>query len=225
MKPPEFPVVGIGASAGGIEAFHRFFEGLPADCGMAFVVILHLPGDRKSMLPEIIRRWTHMKVVEATDHTLLEPNCVYVPTPHSLVTLDDGHLGVRESLADEPKIFRPIDRFFDSLGTALHERAVGIVLSGTGSDGALGLKAIKESGGLTMAQGRDGTGPQYAGMPAGAIATGSVDVIALVEDMPGELMRMRGSRLAALPSPNDSAQHTETMRRGNLRHFAFAAGS
>ena len=87
---------------------------------------------------------------------------------------------------------RPIDAFFDSLGAALGEQSVGIVLSGTGSDGALGLKAIKECGGLTIAQGSDGTAPQYGEMPAGAIATGSVDLVAPIEDIPGHLLRIKG---------------------------------
>src|SRR5580704_12358624 len=90
-----FSVVGIGASAGGIDAFHSFFNHMPSDCGMAFVILLHLPADRKSMLTEILARWTTMRVVDASDGTLLEPNCVYVPPPQALVTVTDGHLGVQ----------------------------------------------------------------------------------------------------------------------------------
>ncbi|MBS3998615.1 MAG: chemotaxis protein CheB, partial [Hydrogenophaga sp.] len=177
MDNTGFPVVGIGASAGGIDAFRNFFERLPADAGMAFVVILHLPADRKSMLTDILQRWTGMRVVDADDGTQIEPDCVYVPPPHSVVTLADGRLRVQPSGPDEQRFFRPIDSFFDSLGTALRERAVGIVLSGTGSDGALGLKVIKECGGLTIAQGSQGSAPEYPGMPGAAIATGSVDLV------------------------------------------------
>ena len=187
-----FPIVGMGASAGGIEAFHRFFEHLPADCGMAFVLVLHLPADRKSMLPEILRRWTSMEVLEGEDGVLIEANCIYVPPPHVLVTLSDGRLQVQVSPPGEHRVFRPIDTFFDSLGAALRERSVGIVLSGTGADGALGLKAIKASGGLTLAQGGDGIAPQYSEMPNAAIATGIVDIVAPVGEMPAHLLRISG---------------------------------
>jgi two-component system CheB/CheR fusion protein len=193
MTGTEFSIVGIGASAGGLEAFHKFFDYMPADSGLAFVMILHLPADRKSMLPEILSRWTRMRVIEGQDGMTLEANSVYVPPPHSIVTLRDGRLEVRMPAADDLKLPRPIDAFFDSLGAALGSRAIGIVLSGTGSDGALGLKAIKEHGGLTIAQSSEGSAPQYGEMPAGAIATGAVDLVASVEDIPGQLMRMRSS--------------------------------
>jgi two-component system, chemotaxis family, CheB/CheR fusion protein len=201
-----FPIVGIGASAGGLEAFQRFFERMPSDSGMAFVLILHLPADRKSMLTEIIRRWTTMRVVEAVDGTLVEPDCVYVPPPHAIVALIDYHLGVRMSAEDDKRVIRPIDAFFDSLGSALCEQAIGIVLSGTGSDGALGLKAIKDCGGLTIAQGSDGSAPQYGEMPAGAIATGSVDLVAPVEDIPGHLLRFKGRAIEDADVASDPAQ-------------------
>jgi two-component system CheB/CheR fusion protein len=188
-----FPIIGVGASAGGIDAFHSFLAHVPADCGMAFVMILHLPADRKSMLTEILSRWTPMPVIEAGQGVQIEPNHVYVPPPHAVVTLADGVIGVEPAPNGNDRLFRPIDTFFDSLGTTLAERAVGIVLSGTGSDGALGLKAIKESGGLTMAQGSNGTAPQYGEMPAGAIATGAVDIVSPVEEMPGHLMRLKGA--------------------------------
>ena len=184
-------VVGIGASAGGLDAFRGFFEHMPADAGMAFVVILHLPADRPSLLPEILSRWTAMRIVRADEATPIEPNCVYVPPPHAHVSHKDGHLEVSMPRVDERPGLRPIDAFFDSLASSLRDRAVGIVLSGTGSDGSLGLKAIKKAGGLTIAQGTDGTAPQYGEMPAGAIATGAVDVVASVEAIPSYLVRIR----------------------------------
>ena len=119
-------------------------------------MILHLPADRKSMLADILGRWTHMPVTEAHDGDLIEPNHVYVPPPHAVVTVKGGRLGIRLNSPDDIQIPRPIDAFFDSLGSAVGDQAVGIVLSGTGSDGALGLKAIKECGGLTIAQGSGG---------------------------------------------------------------------
>ena len=195
MTSPAFPIVGIGASAGGIDAFRQFFQPMPADCGMAFVVILHLPADRKSMLGEILSRWTSMPVVEGADGVRIEPNHIYVPVPHAIVTVVDGHLRVSMPHAGSDRLIHPIDGFFDSLGAALRERSVGIVLSGTGSDGALGIKAIKECGGLTIAQGSNGTAPQYGEMPAGAIATGVIDLILPVEQMASHLLRLNGARL------------------------------
>ena len=191
MSASPFPIVGIGASAGGLDAFHTFFDHMPSDCGMAFIMILHLPADRKSMLPEILARWTTMSVIEGADGIMIQPNCVYVPPPHTIVSLKDGRLGVRFA-SDDQRVPRPIDAFFDSLGASMGAQSVGIVLSGTGSDGALGLKAIKECGGLTIAQGTRGTAPQYGEMPAGAIATGSVDLVAPIEDIPGHLIRIKG---------------------------------
>jgi two-component system CheB/CheR fusion protein len=191
----DFPIIGIGASAGGIDAFHSFLDHMPADCGMAFVMILHLPAGRRSVLVDILSRWTSMRVIEAVHGTRLEPNHVYVPPPHSLVSLEHGVLGVSLPEENRARLFRPIDGFFDSLGASRGEHAVGIVLSGTGSDGALGLKAIKECGGLTIAQGVNGSAPQYGEMPAGAIATGAVDIISPVEEMPAHLLRMQGHAL------------------------------
>ena len=160
---------------------------------MSFVVILHLPADHKSMLSEILSRWTKMPVLEVSDLLSIEPNSVYVIPPHTVVTLSDDRFRIRAKSVEREAVFRPIDAFFDSLGAATGERAVGIVLSGTGSDGALGLKAIKSCGGLTIAQGRDGTAPQYPEMPNGAIATGAVDLVASVEEMPAHLLRLRAS--------------------------------
>ena len=177
---------------------------MPADCDMAFVMVLHLPADRKSMLSEILARWTSMPVKEGKDGTPIEPNCVYVPPPHSVVTLVEGRLIVRSAEGDE-RIFRPIDSFFDALASALGEQAVGVVLSGTGSDGALGLKAIKEAGGFTVVQGTDGTAPEYKDMPAGAIATGAVDLVAPVEEIPRHLLRLRKSQVAPARPPEPSA--------------------
>jgi len=211
MTSSQFPIIGIGASAGGIDAFHLFFNHIPADSGMAFVMILHLPADRKSMLSDILSHWTSMPVVEAVHGTRIEPNHVYVPPPHAIVTLVDGQLRVELPGQNSDRVFRPIDGFFDSLGTAMRDQAVGIVLSGTGSDGALGLKAIKERGGLTIAQGSNGTAPQYGEMPAGAIATGAVDLIAPVEDIPGHLLRLKDTRIEVVQN-GDAADSVDTAR-------------
>jgi len=170
---------------------------------MAFVVILHLPAERKSMLMEILMRWTAMSVIEGANGVRLQPNCVYVPPPHAVVKMSEGRLRVAPSESDGA--FRPIDAFFDSLGNEMRERAAGIVLSGTGNDGALGLKAIKTCGGLTLAQGGDGAGPEYSEMPQGAIATGAVDLVAPVEEMPAHLMRVWNGNHPPADLPKDSA--------------------
>jgi two-component system CheB/CheR fusion protein len=187
-------IVGIGASAGGIEAFRLFFEAMTSDSGMAFVVVLHLPADRKSILPELIGRWTNMPVVEVTDGCAVLANTVYVPPSGIGVVLRDRRLHLNYPTEDAPREPSPISSFFDSLAISLGADAVGVVLSGTGSDGALGLKAIKARGGLTLAQGHDGTHPQHAGMPTSAIATGAVDIVASVEDMPVHILAARETK-------------------------------
>ena len=196
------PIIGIGASAGGIEAFHGFFANMPADSGMGFVVILHLPPDRRSLLPEILARWTTMPIIEATEGCVVEANHIYVPPAGAVVTLADGRLHPRMPAPDGRREPTPIDLFFASMATTLGEDAIGVVLSGTGSDGALGLKAIKARGGLTLAQGAGAAGgasgdapgefpPQHGGMPASAIATGAVDIVAPVEAMPVRILAVR----------------------------------
>ena len=211
MGEPAKIVVGIGASAGGLDAFHGFFENMPATSGMAFVVVLHLPANRRSMLPEIIRRWTEMPVIEADDGTVIEANCVYIPPPHSNTVVRDGRLWVDLPSAQAPRDERPIDGFFDSLAAAMRQNAIGIVLSGTGTDGALGLKAIRECGGFTLAQGHEGSKPQFDGMPSGAIATGAVDVVASVEAMPQHLMRQSATDLD--PDALDEDAHEQEAER------------
>ena len=203
-------VVGIGASAGGIEAFRLFFESMPADSGLGFVVVLHLSADRKSLLTEIISRWTEMPVSEAENNELVEPDRVYVIPPGYVATLQQGRLRLRHLASDVPREATPIDQFFDSLAADLGERAIGIVLSGTGHDGALGLKAIKARGGLTVAQGTDGSAPQHSGMPNSAIATGAVDLIVPAQDMPR--LVMAASDKVEPVQTTDSAERMDTAR-------------
>jgi two-component system CheB/CheR fusion protein len=204
-------IVGIGASAGGIEAFRLFFEVMPPESGMGFVVVLHMSAAHKSMLPEIIARSTAMAVTMATDGDLVQANNVYVIPPGHVGTLQGGRLRLRHLALDIPRETAPIDEFFDSLAADLGEASVGIVLSGTGHDGALGLKAIRARGGLTLAQGTDGSAPQYSGMPASAIATGAVDLIVPVQDMPGLIVQIKDRHEAGVPAPT-SALNTDTSR-------------
>jgi two-component system, chemotaxis family, CheB/CheR fusion protein len=207
------PIVGVGASAGGIEAFKGFFENMPPDTGLAFIVVLHLPADRKSVLPEILARWTRMTVMEATEGCRIEPNVIYVPPSGVVVTLRDDHLHLHSLEADEPREPNPISVLFNSLAAQLHEDAIGVVLSGTGHDGALGLKAIKENGGLTLVQGGNGTKPLHDGMPASAIAIGAVDVIAPVEEMPGYILSLQTARQRDSQTPEPTPEEIDTARR------------
>jgi len=198
MSDLPLSVVGIGASAGGIEAFHRFFDKMPPNSGLAFVVVLHLAADRKSMLPEILARWTTMPVTEACDGDAVAANRVLVIPPGNVASLQDGHLSLRQMLPEEPRETAPIDALFDSMAASLGEDAIGVILSGTGHDGALGLKTIKARGGLTLAQGRNGTAPEYSGMPDSAVAAGAVDLLVPVEKMPEQILAAYAGRKAAL---------------------------
>jgi two-component system, chemotaxis family, CheB/CheR fusion protein len=178
-------IVGIGASAGGLSAFKSFLSNMPPDSGMALVLIQHLSPDHKSMLTELLGRSTAMVVVEAEDGMPVEANRVFVIAPDSTLTVKDRRLRV-ERPAPPREHRRPIDTFFSSLAEDQGENAICIVLSGTGSDGTLGLKRIKENGGLTLAQAEfDHTA--MIGMPHSATATGLVDHVLPVEEMPAKL--------------------------------------
>ena len=182
-----FPVVGIGASAGGLRALEGFFAPMPANPGMAFVVITHLAPDRKSLLVEILARHAALPVEVAVDGQMVEADKVYVMPPNATLTIGEGRL--RLAVVPHDRHERaPIDIFFSSLARSCGEFAVGVVLSGSGADGVLGVKAIKENGGLTMAQTLDGSGPGFAGMPDSAIATGLIDFAAPVESMAARLV-------------------------------------
>ena len=204
-------VVAIGASAGGIEAFRVFFQNMPSGLDMSVVVILHQSADRKSMLSEIIARWTDMPVSEATEGDPLTPNHVYVIPSGKVATVRQGRIYLRPLRTDGPRETTPIDEFFDSLATDAGDSAVAIVLSGTGHDGALGLKSIKARGGLTIAQGSNGTGPEQSGMPHSAIAAGGVDLIIPVEDMPAVLITALASRSEPVED-KPAAARTDALR-------------
>lgn len=183
--PARFPIVGIGASAGGLEAFEAFFRHVPVDCNMAFVVVAHLDPDHVSILTDILQRTTPLKVVEAADQMQVESGHVYVIPPNRDMTIFHGALQL--SLPDKPRGQRMvIDAFFRSLAEDLAEAAAGIILSGTGTDGTLGVRAIAGAGGLTLAQ--EPASAKYDGMPASAIQSGFVTQVLSVERMPEALM-------------------------------------
>ena len=182
-----FPIVGIGASAGGLAAFEAFFSGMPADVepGMAFVLVQHLAPDHSSILTTLMQRYTRMKVYEVEDGMTVQINCAYIIPPNRDMAFLNGTLQLMEPT--EPRGHRlPVDFLFRSLAQDQHERAIGIVLSGTGSDGTLGVRAIKSEGGMVMVQLPDSC--EFDGMPRSAIATGMVDFELSPAEMPAQLM-------------------------------------
>jgi len=185
---PAIPlIVGIGASAGGLAAFKAFFSEMQAGTGMTFVLVQHLDPDHQSMLVELLAPYTRMPVAEAQDGLKMAENHVYVIPPNATLTFEDGFLRVTRP-APARAYRRPIDSLFVSLAENHDECAVGIVLSGVGSDGSLGLGTIKERGGLTLAQAEFDSSPMR-GMPHSAVATGLVDIVAPVETMPAKLIQ------------------------------------
>ena len=174
-------VVGIGASAGGLEAFEQFFRHVPADSDMAFVLVSHLSPDHESLLDEILQRTTSMPVIQAQDQTLVSPNTVYIIPPNRDMTIFHGKLQLR--VMEEPHAQRmPIDEFMRSLAEDQGEKAIGVILSGTGTDGTLGLRAIIGAGGIALVQ--EPTQAKYDGMPTSAIRAGYANHVLPVEKMP-----------------------------------------
>jgi two-component system CheB/CheR fusion protein len=180
------PVVGIGASAGGLEAIEGFFANTPSDIKIAFVVIQHLAPEHKSIMGSLLKKYTNLKVSEVKDGAKIEPGCVYLNPPSRDVSIADGRLYL-----SEPTQVRgtrlPIDYFFRSLAESKGDKSICIVLSGTGTDGTLGLKAIKGAGGMAMVQ--EETQAKYNNMPRSAIDTGLVDYVLPVEKMATELLK------------------------------------
>ena len=181
----KFPVVAIGASAGGLEALGEFFENVPTTCDMAFIVVTHQHPGHASLLPELLSKRTALTVCAATDGVAVEPSCVYVAPPGSNLAMLDGKLFLQEVETEVP-VQLPIDYLFRSLAKEQREQAIGVVLSGTGSDGTLGLKEIKGHAGMVMAQALDSA--RYSGMPASAIATNLVDYVLEPADMASQLI-------------------------------------
>jgi len=180
-----FPIVGIGASAGGLEALEQFFQNVPKKCGIAFVVIQHLDPNHVGIMPELLQRTTEMKVVQVTDHLQIEPNHVYVIPPNKSMSILNGYLHLFEPV--ELRGLRlPIDYFFRSLAEDQHEKSIGVILSGMGSDGSLGLKAIKEKNGIVLVQ--DPLTAKFDGMPQSAVNAVNVDILAAANELPAKLI-------------------------------------
>ncbi len=181
-----FPIVGIGASAGGLEAFTELLKHLPFDTGLGFVLVQHLDPQHESALPQLLMRATSMVVCEVTNNLRVQANHVYVIPPNTNLGIAQGVLRLRPRLQTRTPA-RSIDFFFESLALDQRERAIGVVLSGTATDGTLGLEAIKAEGGITFAQ---DDSARYDSMPRSAVAAGCVDFVLKPEDIAKELARI-----------------------------------
>jgi two-component system CheB/CheR fusion protein len=220
-----FPVVGIGASAGGLEAFRKLLEALPADTGIAFVLIPHLEPTHASMMVDLLGLHTAMTVLQITDGMTIERDRVYVIPPQAYLSIRDGQL--RLSRPEAPHGARlPFDFFLHSLADQYGERAVAVILSGTGADGSVGLKAVSDKGGLVIAQ--DPEEASYDGMPRNAVATGAVNLILPVAQIPEALIRYAhhpyvtaGSRATTVDENEDRslAEIIELLRLRTPRDF------
>jgi two-component system, chemotaxis family, CheB/CheR fusion protein len=180
-----FPIVAIGASAGGLEALEQFLENTPQTNGMAFVIIQHLDPTRKGVMPELLQRATAMNVVQVKDRTVVLPNRVYVIPPNKDMSILHGVLHLLDPVA--PRGLRlPIDFFFRSLADDRKERSIGVILSGMGTDGTMGAKAIKDRAGVVFVQ--DPASAKFDSMPRSAIDAGIADIVAPVEELPGKII-------------------------------------
>ncbi len=220
-----FPIVGIGASAGGLAAIEAFFAAMPAgiDSGMAFVVVQHLAPDRKSILIDLVKRYTKMQVYRVEDGMRVQRNCVYIIPPNRDMAFLHGRLHLLEPSATRG-LRLPIDFFFCSLAQDQRDKAICVILSGTGSDGTLGLKAVKGEGGTAIVQSPESAA--YDGMPRSAIATGLMDCVLPPNQMPQQLMafvqhafggRPRSVAVPAFPG-SDSLQKIFVLIRVQTGH-------
>lgn len=181
----QFLIVGLGASAGGIHALQEFFANVPSDTGMAYVVILHLSPDHDSKLAEVLQSTASIPVTQVQDRVAVQPNHVYVISPNQSLAMNDGHLRLSEiSRIEERRA--PVDIFFRTLAESHHSRAVCVVLSGSGANGSMGMKRVKEFGGVCIAQ--EPTEAEYSDMPQNSIATGLVDYVLPVAEIPAKII-------------------------------------
>lgn len=219
--PGALSIVGIGTSAGGLEALETFFARVPVKSGLAYIVVQHLNPTHKAMLVELLQRVTGLSVREASEQMLVEANQVYVIPPNTEMSLSHGRLHLAPPA--EPRGMRlPINVLLSSLAREQGALAVGVVLSGMGSDGTLGLLALKAVGGLTVVQAPESA--QFDSMPRSALAAGCVDIVALPEDMPGRILACIGWEGPSKPPdkpanpPADTIESIFSLLRRRTRH-------
>lgn len=201
-----FPVVGIGASAGGLDAFKQLLKAIPDDSGMAYVLVQHLDPNHQSILPELLQKVTSIPIMEVTNDIKVAPDHIYILPSNKIMIANDGVLELRPR-PEKNKTERnmPIDLFFRSLAEVHQSHSIGVVLSGTATDGTLGLKAIKDEGGITFAQ--DEETAAYSGMPNSAVQEGVVDFILSPGDIPKKLMEV--AHIITGTGPENSGQKEE----------------
>jgi two-component system CheB/CheR fusion protein len=215
-------VVGIGASAGGFEAVNRLLQHVTPDSGLAFVLVQHLAPQHESVLAELLAGAARIPVVQAQEHMPLRANRLHVIPPNAHMTIADGHLHLVPRPLDRTQ-YNPIDSFFQSLAAQVEHRAVGVILSGSASDGAIGMREIKGAGGFTMVQ--DPATAAYDGMPRAAIATGAVDLILPPEGLGSELVRLGAHPFLAAADQRDSNGLTITDAQLERLFYLLRAGS
>jgi two-component system CheB/CheR fusion protein len=218
---PAFLVVGLGASAGGINALRQFFEAMPPDSGMAFVVMMHLAPDHESYLETLLQSFTVMPVQQVTSPVMLQPDHVFVAPPNRNLFVAGNELGLA-AMEEERSERAPIDYFFRTLADTMGGRGVCVVLSGSGSDGALGLRRLKEQGGLTVAQ--TPTDAEYDTMPQSAIATGLVEIVLPAREIPAKLVEYARSPLPRGLIVEDPVETTRDLIQEILDHVRTVTG-
>ena len=221
VKKSTFPVVGLGASAGGLQALQQFFAAMPANNGMAFVVIMHLSPNHESHAAAILQQSTAMPVFQVNETVVIAPETVYVIPPGHHLTMDDGMIRLTNS---ERPIGRhiAIDLFFRTLADTHTTSAACIVLSGTGSDGSVGIQRAKEAGGITLVQ--DPLDAQYDTMPRNAINTGVIDFVLPASKMPEQLLTVwRNASQIKLPAEAEPSVTDETKAAEEALHEILTA--
>ena len=195
-----FPVVGIGASAGGLEAFKKLLNAIPEKSGMAYILVQHLSPDHESSLPEILQRETKIPVHEISNNIEVKPDNIYIIPSNKVLTATDGVLNLSPRPDDHKNM--PIDVFFTSLADVHQGHSIGIILSGSGSDGTIGLRNIKDHGGITFAQ--DPASAAFGDMPQSAIEAEVVDFILAPERMPQQLLDLEETMNRGFSSDGNS---------------------
>ncbi|PTX18100.1 two-component system CheB/CheR fusion protein [Pontibacter mucosus] len=211
IAPTDHYLVGIGASAGGLEAIHKLFDHFPSNSSFSFVIIQHLSPDHKSLMAELLSKHTQMQVREAEDDMFTKPNCVYVLPSGKQLTMENGRLRLSDKVRSREPNFA-IDLFFESMAKSRGKYAIGIVLSGTGTDGTKGARAIRKAGGMVVVQSPESA--KFDGMPRSAIDAGAADYVLTPEQMPEEIMEhtRKVPLVKSLIEQNEDGQDSEVLK-------------